>query len=303
MKLFGGIEAGGTKFVCGIGNAKGEVLERVRIPTTVPEETLPKVVEFLQEMHQQTPLAAIGISSFGPVDLDKNSPHYGHITTAPKPGWGHFDFVGTIKKSFDLPVGFDTDVNGAAIGEYRWGSGQGVDSLVYWTVGTGIGAGGRLSGKMMHGLIHPEMGHIFIPHDKIKDPFEGVCPFHKDCLEGLATGPAMMQRWGVESAADLPDSHEAWELEAEYLGYAMANCILSVSPQKIILGGGVMQKAGLIEKVRAKTLDFLHGYVKHQKILEDIDNYIVAPGLGNDAGVLGAIALAEQALAECSQTK
>ncbi len=293
MQLFGGIEAGGTKFICAIGNTEGKVLERVRIPTTEPEETMARVTEFLVEIHQKTPLAAIGISSFGPVDLEPKSPTYGYITTAPKPGWGHFDIVGSIKNKFNLPIGFDTDVNGAAIGEARWGNGVGHDSVVYWTVGTGIGAGGMLSGRMMHGLIHPEMGHTFIPHDKERDPFPGVCPYHGDCLEGLASGPAIMARWGVASAVDIPEDHIAWDLEAEYLGYAMANCIKSVSPQKIIIGGGVMQKPGLLAKVRTKTLEFLNGYIKHKTILENIDNYIVAPGLEGNSGVCGAFALAE----------
>ena len=300
MQLFGGIEAGGTKFICAIGDSTGEISKRTRIPTTIPEETMPKIIEFFQEIHKDTPLSAIGVSTFGPVDLDPKSPTYGFITTAPKPGWGHYDFVGTLKKAFALPIGFDTDVNGAAIGEARWGSGKGLDSVVYWTVGTGIGAGGMLSGKMMHGLIHPEMGHTFIPHNKEEDPFSGVCPYHGNCLEGLASGPAMMKRWNVDSAVDLPENHKAWDLEAKYLGYAMANCTMSISPQRIIIGGGVMQKAGLLAKVQQKTLEFLNGYIKHKTILEDIDNYLVAPGLEGNSGVCGAIALAEQALKDAS---
>ena len=298
MALFGGIEAGGTKFICAIGDENGDIKDKVRFETQTPQITIPKVVEYLKQAHQKTPLSAIGISSFGPVDLDKESPTYGYITTAPKPGWGHSDFVGPIKAEFDIPIGFDTDVNGAAIGEHTWGNGQGLDSFVYWTVGTGIGAGGMLSGKMMHGLMHPEIGHMFIPHDKARDPFAGACPFHGDCLEGLASGPAMMARWNVASAVDLPDGHEAWDLEAEYLGYAMANCILAVSPKRIILGGGVMQKEGLIEQIRIKTQKLLNNYVKHDRILEHMDDYIVLPGLGGEAGVLGAIALAKQAQEE-----
>lgn len=296
MTLYGGIEAGGTKFVCAIGDSDGNVLERFRVPTTVPTETMPQVIEFFRQAHSKTPLAAIGVASFGPVDLDPKSATYGFITTAPKPGWEMFDFVGAIKQEFKLPVGFDTDVNGAAIGEHRWGCAQDVDSLVYWTIGTGVGAGGILSGKMIHGLLHPEMGHMFIPHDRTRDDFAGVCPFHGDCLEGLATGPAMEKRWNIDKATDLPIEHEAWEIEAEYIAYAMANCVLTLSPQKIILGGGVMNKEGLLEKVRAKTREFLNGYIKHEAILENIDDYIVAPGLGGDAGVLGAIALAEEAI-------
>jgi fructokinase len=291
--LFAGIEAGGTKFVCAIGNSSGEVLERENFPTTTPTQTMDLVNEFLKRMHAKYPFSAIGIASFGPIDPDTDSPGYGRITTTPKPGWKHFDIVGHIRKKFNMPIGFDTDVNGAALGEARWGSGQGVDSLIYWTVGTGIGAGGLLSGKMMHGLIHPEMGHTFVNHDKMKDPFEGVCPFHKDCLEGLASGPAMCARWKVKSATDLPADHAAWDLEARYLAYAMANCIEMLSPKRIIIGGGVMHKKELYGKIRQKTQELLNGYIQHRLILDDIENYIVAPGLGNNAGVCGAFALAE----------
>ena len=301
MQLYGAIEAGGTKFICAIGDSKGQIYDRIRIPTIEPQETMVKVVNFLKNIHQKNPLAAIGISSFGPIDLNPTSPTYGYITTAPKPSWGNFNIVGSIKDGFELPIGFDTDVNGAAIGEARWGNGRGFDSVIYWTVGTGIGAGGVLAGKMMHGLIHPEAGHTFIPHDKECDPFKGVCPYHGDCLEGLATGPALMKRWGVKSAMDLPQDHPAWDLEATYLGYAMANCIETVSPQKIIIGGGVMKKAGLLSKVQQKTLKFLNGYIKHESILENIENYIVSPGLEENSGVCGAIALAEQALIESTQ--
>ncbi len=296
MQLFGAIEAGGTKFICAIGDSKGQIHDRIRIPTNEPQETMEKVIDFLKKIHQKTPLAAIGISSFGPIDLNPKSPAYGYITTAPKPGWANFNIVGSIKDKLELPIGFDTDVNGAAIGEVRWGNGRGYDSVIYWTVGTGIGAGGVLAGKMIHGLIHPEMGHTFIPHDKELDPFKGVCPYHGDCLEGLATGPALMERWGVKSAMDLPQDHPAWDLEATYLGYAMANCIATVSPQKIIIGGGVMKKAGLLSKIQQQTRKLLNGYIKHELILENIENYIVSPGLEENSGVCGAIALAEQAI-------
>jgi fructokinase len=297
-KIYAGIEAGGTKFICGVGNSSGEVLERLKIPTTSPKETMGLVIEFLAKMDAKYKLSAIGIASFGPIDPDPASPTYGTITTTSKPGWGYFNIVGPLKENFHLPIGFDTDVNGAALGESRWGNGKGVDYLVYWTVGTGIGAGGIIAGKMMHGLIHPEMGHTFVNHDFAEDPFEGVCPFHKDCLEGLASGLAMKARWKVKSATDLPADHRAWDLEAKYLGYAMANCIETLSPKKIIIGGGVMFHKELYEKIRKKTRELLNGYIKHRLILEEIEDYIVAPGLGSDAGVCGAIALAEASINE-----
>lgn len=292
-RIFAGIEAGGTKFVCAVGDSSGKICEQERFPTASPNETMDRVNEFLGRMDAKYHLSAIGIASFGPIDPDPASSQYGLITTTPKPGWGHFNIVGYVQKKFLLPIGFDTDVNGAALAESRWGSGQGLDSLIYWTVGTGIGAGGVMAGKMMHGLIHPEMGHSFVNHDKIKDPFPGVCPFHHDCLEGLASGPAMKARWKVKSATDLPADHPAWDLEAEYLGYAMANCIAMLSPKKIIIGGGVMFRAELYGKIRKKTQELLNGYIQHRMILKDIDSYIVAPALVNNAGVCGAFALAE----------
>jgi fructokinase len=294
-KIFGGIEAGGTKFICVIGDSSGKILERERFPTLMPVETMGEVINFFKEQQKKYKLAAIGIATFGPLVLDRNSPYYGYVYAEHKTGWGNVNMVGMVKDALDLPIGFDTDVNGAALGEHRWGAGKGIDAVAYWTIGTGIGAGMISKGKIMHGLIHPEMGHAFVPQDKTQDRFEGICTYHKNCLEGLASGPAMMARWNVKSAIDLPVGHKAWDLEAEYLGYAMANCILNVSPQRIILGGGVMQHTALYPKVRKKTLQLLNGFIKHQSILKDIDSYIVPPGLGGDAGGLGAIVLAENA--------
>jgi fructokinase len=290
--FFAGIEAGGTKFVCAIGNGMGEVLERTSVPTTNPEETMGKCKDFFQEMFRKYPFVAIGVASFGPVDPDPASPYYGSITATPKKGWMNFNIVKNLQETFTMPIGFDTDVNGAAIGEARWGHGQGFDSLVYWTVGTGVGGGGILSGQLIHGLIHSEMGHIYVPQDKEEDPFSGVCPYHKNCLEGLASGTAMAERWQCD-VADMPDDHPGIDLEAKYLAYAMVACIVITSPKRIILGGGVMNKNVLYSKVRTKTKELLNGYIVHRMILDDMDDFIVAPGLGNNAGVCGAFALAE----------
>jgi fructokinase len=294
--VFAGIEAGGSKFVCAVSEPGGKIIKKISIPTTTSDETIPQVIKFFQTIDANTPISAMGIASFGPVDLDQNSPTYGHITATPKPGWRNFDFVGTMRKVFNLPIGFDTDVNGSALGEYNFGAARGLDTFIYVTVGTGIGAGGMVSGKLMHGLVHPEMGHMFVPHDKTSDPFPGVCPYHGDCLEGLASGPALQKRWNIKTPSNLPPDHPAWELEAKYLALAFANCILTLSPQKIILGGGVTKQAQLYPKIQEKVVEFLHGYIKHEKILEQIDSYIVPPGLGDDAGILGALALAENRL-------
>ncbi|NOY97708.1 MAG: ROK family protein [Chloroflexi bacterium] len=295
--LFAGIEAGGTKFVVAVGTGPDDLRAETRFPTTTPEETLARTVAFLQEQEQALgPLAAIGAAAFGPLDPDPASPAYGRITTTPKPGWAQTDFVGALRQHFDVPVGFDTDVNGAALGEQRWGAAQGLDTFIYLTIGTGIGGGGLVNGKLMHGLLHPEMGHIRIPHDRQADPFPGTCPFHGDCLEGLASGPAIEARWG-QRAETLPSDHPAWELEAHYLALGLATFICTLSPQRIILGGGVMAQAQLFPKIQRGVQTLLNNYVQVPEILQGIDTYIVPPALGNRAGVLGAMALAQQASA------
>ncbi len=297
-KLIGAIEAGGTKFVCAVGTGPDDIRAETRFPTTDPAETIHKAITFFQEQEQQQgKLAAIGIASFGPLDPNPASATFGMITTTPKPLWANADLVGGIRQVFPLPVGFDTDVNGAALGEWRWGAGQGLDTFIYLTIGTGVGGGGLVNGRLMHGLIHPEMGHIFVRHDQQADPYNGRCPFHGDCLEGLAAGPALAERWGT-TADHLPPDHPAWELEAYYLAQAAVTFIYVLSPQRIILGGGVMSQPHLFALVRRKVQQLLNGYVQSATILENIDDYIVPPALGNRAGVLGAMALGQQVLGE-----
>jgi fructokinase len=294
MAAFGGIEAGGTKFVCAIGSGPGDLREEERFSTTTPEETIGRCIAYFKEHGKHEEIRAVGISSFGPVDPNPGSSTWGYITSTPKPGWGQTPFAGRMAKELGIPVGFDTDVNGAALGENRWGAAQELDTFIYLTVGTGIGGGGLMRGQLMHGLIHPEMGHIRIPHDREEDPFDGVCPYHGDCLEGLASGPAIEKRWGTP-AHELPDGHPAWNLEAKYLALALTGFICTLSPQRIILGGGVMQRRLLLPRIRAKVLELLNGYVQTSAILEHIDRYIVPPGLGDKSGVLGALALAQDA--------
>jgi fructokinase len=298
-ELYGGIEAGGTHFVCAVGSGSDDVRAETSFPTTTPDETIGRAAEFFTSTHSVQALsgdkiAAIGIASFGPVDLDPSSASYGWITSTPKPGWGNTDIVGKVREALDVPVGFDTDVNAAALSEHVWGSARGVDDFVYLTVGTGIGGGAVVNGHLVHGLVHPEMGHLRIPHDLEADDFAGVCPYHGDCLEGLASGPAIAERWG-RPPEGLPEDHPAWELEATYLGLAVANLVCTLSPQLIIMGGGVMEQPRLLPLVRRKVLEVLNGYVQHPDLLRHIDSYIVPPGLGDRAGVLGAIALAQTA--------
>jgi fructokinase len=291
QKLYGGIEAGGTKFVCAIATDEGEILHETQFPTLGPDETLEKVVSFFKSEEHEAPINSVGIGSFGPLDLRPNSPTYGHITTTPKITWRNIDIAGRVATALALPTALDTDVNAAALGENLWGAAQGLETFIYLTVGTGIGGGGMAKGQLLHGLIHPEMGHIPLPREREQDPFDGVCSYHADCFEGLASGPAIEARWG-QSAEDLPADHPAWQLEAKYLGQALAIYVYVLSPERIILGGGVMKRAELFPLVRRELLNNLAGYVGAPEILDGIDGFVQPPKLGDRAGVLGAAALA-----------
>lgn len=293
-RLFAGLEAGGTKFVCAVGRGPDDLRAQTRFETTSPDETLGRALEFFQEQAQRYELLALGIAAFGPLDLDTSSPGYGQVTRTPKPGWSGADFVTPLKTGLGLPVGFDTDVNGALLGEGRWGAAQGLSDFIYLTIGTGIGGGIMQNNRIVHGLVHPEMGHFLLHHDWQLDPYPGGCPFHGDCFEGLANGPALQERWG-QRAETLPRDHPAWELEAAYIAQALHAYICILSPRRIILGGGVMNQEQLFPLIRHRVLKSLNGYVEHAAILEQIEQYIVPPGLGGQAGVLGALALAEAA--------
>ena len=262
MSIYGGIEAGGTKFVCAVGMGPDDIRAEERFPTRWPEETIAQAIDFFRSQQDTSGelLAAIGIGSFGPVDPNPGSPTYGHITSTPKPGWAHTDFAGIVRRELNLPVAFDTDVNAAALGEWRWGAAKGLDTFIYLTVGTGIGGGGMVNGKLMHGLVHPEMGHVRVPHDWEVDPYAGHCPYHGDCLEGLAAGPAIAERWG-QRGETLPAGHPAWELEAKYLAMGLVNFICALSPQRIIMGGGVTNGPGLFPMVRRNVQKLLNGYI------------------------------------------
>ena len=280
MGMFGAIEAGGTKFVCGVGTCP-EDLVTTQIPTTSPEATVGEVIAWFEARRP----CAVGIGSFGPVDLNPESASWGFITSTPKAAWRNYDLAGAVRRGLGVPVRFNTDVNAAVVGEARWGAARSVANCLYLTVGTGIGGGAMVAGRVLHGLSHPEMGHMRIPHDVTRDPFAGACPYHGDCLEGLASGPALEARWGVR-ASQLPPDHPAWSLEAEYLAHGIANFVCTLSPERIVLGGGVMEQAHLYERIRAELARVMAGYV--QELPE-----IVPPQLGSLSGVLGALALAE----------
>jgi fructokinase len=292
MPVFGGIEAGGTKFLCGTGTCPDD-LTVVAFPTELPDVTIKKAVQFFRGQIERT-LSGIGVGSFGPIDRDPASATYGRITSTPKPEWKNFDFVGALTRTLHLPVTFDTDVNAAALAEGRWGAARDVQNFIYVTVGTGIGGGLVVNGSLVHGLMHPEMGHIRLPHDFQQDPFLGDCPFHKDCLEGLASGAAMKNRWG-RPAKDLPPEHPAWTLEADYLALALHTWVCTLSPQRIIMGGGVMQNPSLFLMIRERLKALLNGYIPLREVTEQIDEYVVPPHLGGHSGVLGAMLLAKEA--------
>jgi fructokinase len=292
LQLFGAIEAGGTKFECGIGTGP-EDLATIQIPTTTPESTIAEALVFFRS--SKKPIRAVGIGSFGPVDLHRDSPTYGYITSTPKPGWRNYNLAGAIAGALNVPVGFDTDVGAAARGEARWGAARGLTDCMYLTVGTGIGGSAIVNGSVLHGLVHSEMGHIRVPHDRAADPFPGNCPFHGDCLEGLASGPAMQARWGMP-ASQLPEHHQAWTLEANYLALGLVSWICTLSPQRIIIGGGVMQQRHLVGLIRKQLTVLLNGYIQAPELTDGMDDYIVSPALGARSGVLGALVLAEGAL-------
>jgi fructokinase len=295
-RLVGGVEIGGTKVICAIGSGPDDLRLESRVPTTTPGETLARITTFFAEHAGRARVTAVGVAAFGPLDLAERSRTWGHITATTKPGWSHTDVAGTLHRALGVPVFIDTDVNGAALGEHRWGAGRGCDPLVYVTVGTGIGGGGVIDGRPMRGLVHPEMGHVRVPHDREADPFAGVCPFHGDCLEGLASGPAMRARWGV-AAESLPSDHPAWALEARYLALGLVTIVCTLSPRRIVVGGGIASQPVLLPLARTEMAALLAGYVQAPALLEHIDEYVVTPALGERAGVLGAMALARDALA------
>ncbi|HVM70840.1 MAG TPA: ROK family protein [Anaerolineales bacterium] len=291
-KIYGGMEGGGTKFVCAVGTGPDEIIAETRFPTTSPAETLERAISFFKNYE----LAAIGLAPFGPVDLNPASPGYGSITATPKAGWSNTNILGPFRQQFNVPIAFDLDVNAAAFGEFSWvPENHALESLVYYTIGTGIGAGVLINGRLVHGLTHPEAGHVRLPHDWQKDPFPGLCPFHGDCFEGMANGPAIGKRWG-QPAETLPEDHPAWELEATYIAYALTGAICMLSPQRIVLGGGVMEQPQLFPLIRQKVHTYLNDYIPSPVVKGSMEGFIVPPGLGKRSGILGAMAMAMKSL-------
>lgn len=291
MEFFGGIEAGGTKFICALSSKPPLLDHEATFSTTDPASTLEQVCAFFEPYIKEGMVKGIGLAAFGPVDVNPSSPTFGYITATPKPGWFNINILGILRQKLGVPFTFHVDVSGSAIGEHAWGASRGIDPSLYLTVGTGIGGGYLLNGTPLSGLAAVEMGHVRIPHDKQTDPFEGSCPYHQDCFEGLAAGPALAARFGARGES-LADDDPFWLLEANYIAHALANYILTLSPRIIVLGGGIMQRAFLYPLIRNRVRELLNGYVREDAILTDIEHYIVPPALGKFSGVLGAIATA-----------
>ncbi|EGP5570178.1 MULTISPECIES: fructokinase ScrK [Enterococcus] len=283
--MYGSIEAGGTKFVCAIGNDDLEIIERVSFPTTTSDETMSLVINFFNQYKEQ--LESIGVGSFGPIDIHRESKTYGYITSTPKIGWENFDFVGTLKRHFEIPIAWTTDVNAACYGEYVSGYGKGLSSVVYYTIGTGVGGGAIQDGIFVEGFSHPEMGHMLIKRHS-EDTFSGNCPFHHDCLEGMASGPTIEMRTGTKGQ-DLSIEDPIWKIEADYIAQCAYNTTLMFSPDIIIFGGGVMQQEHLKKKVQRRFLELINGYVD----MPNIEEYIVTPKLADNAGTIGCLTLAK----------
>ena len=288
-RLYGAVEAGGTKFICAIGDQDGRILDETRIETRDPTSTLTDVCRYFgAAAHKFAALTALGVGAFGPLELNPKSANFGHITSTPKPGWQNTDLAGVLKRCVEKPVFLDTDVNGAALAEWRWGAGQQLESIAYITVGTGIGVGIVHNGRPVHGLMHPELGHIFVRRHPADASFIGICPYHGDCLEGIACGAAIVARTG-RALKDAPPADPIWAIEADYLGQLCANLVLGHSPQRILIGGGVMQPR-LYAAIHARMLHWLRDYIKAEELQSP--QYIAPPGLGTSAGIKGALSLA-----------
>ncbi len=285
---FGALEAGGTKMVCALGKEDGTILEQISIPTTTPEETIPQIVEYFKSKD----IVSLGIGAFGPVDVNKSSDNYGYILDTPKTPWKYYDLVGNLQKELNITIGLDTDVNGSCLGEVTFGSSKGLDCVVYITIGTGVGVGISINGQLLHGMLHPEAGHILLKLHP-EDNYKGKCPYHGTCFEGLAAGPAIEDRWG-KKAFELMDNEKAWELEAYYIAQAIVDYILTLSPRRIILGGGVMHQTQLFPLIRKEVKMLLNGYI-NTKELKDMDNYIIPASLNDNQGIMGCLQLAKVA--------
>lgn len=289
--LLGSIEAGGTKFVCAVGNEDYQIQDQVQFPTTTPEETLKQTVDYFKKFN----IGALSIASFGPIEIRKSSPKYGFVTTTPKVGWADTDFVGYIKKEIDVPIFWTTDVNGSAYGEFVMStlSNEKLNSLTYYTIGTGVGAGAIVDGKMIGGIGHPEMGHVLLKRHPDDVDFKGICPYHGDCFEGLVAGPTFEARLGIKGQ-EVDQNHPVWQIMAYYVAQAVLQTTLTLRPGKIVFGGGVVSEH-FLSQVRSEFKKMLNGYVQ----VPELEKYIVMPAvINNGSATVGNFALADRLLEE-----
>jgi fructokinase len=295
--LLAGVELGGTKCVCILGTSPGDVRAHERLATSDPATTLGDIETILDAWRVEFgAIAALGVASFGPLDLRRASPSYGYITQTVKSGWSNTDVASRLAKRFAVPIGFDTDVNGAALAERRWGAAQGLDDFAYITVGTGVGVGMIVNGRPVHGSNHSELGHMR-PVRLPGDTWPGICSFHGACVEGLACGPAIQARAGMPPDR-LAADHPVWDSVAHALGQLLHTLVLATAPKRILLGGGVMNaQAHLFARVRQNLQRSLNGYVQLDEVSAGIDRYVVPPGLGPSSGPMGALTLAADAFA------
>lgn len=297
--VLGAVEGGGTKFVCMLGTSPDDVVDLATIPTTDPEETIGAVVDFFARSRNEVALSAIGVATFGPISLAPASPDYGCVLSTPKQRWSGARILAPLRRRFNVPLGWDTDVNGAVLGEARWGAAQDVDPVVYLTIGTGIGGGALVNGKTIHGLLHPEMGHLPVPRLP-GDDFPGICPFHGACFEGMVSGPALAERAG-RPIADVSADDPIWDLAARYLAQGLAGIVYALSPRRVVLGGGVMRQPHLLPRVRQALVEAVNGYLPIPAFSAEIDSFVVSSPLDQKAGLYGALVLAERARASAER--
>lgn len=295
-RLLAGVELGGTKCVCILGTGPDDIRAQERLATTDPASTLSRIESILDGWRaQHGAFSALGVASFGPLDLKPGSPTHGFIMATTKPVWAHTDVAGRLARKLRVPVEVDTDTNGAALAEGQWGAAQGLKNFAYITVGTGVGVGLIVNGGTVFGCNHTELGHLRVARPA-GDDWPGACTFHGACVEGLASGPAIEARVGM-SADRIPADHAVWGSVAYALGQLLHGLVLSTAPERILIGGGVMSsQAHLFPRVRQELQRSLNGYVEVDEVMKGLDRYVVPPGLGTQAGPLGALALAANAV-------
>ena len=290
--LLGALKIGDTRMVCATGYEDGTIVSRGEIPTTTPEETIPAISQWFVNKG----VSAMGIGTFGPIPLDASSPDFGKITKTKNPAWQGYDLLGTLKSTLGVPCGCDTDVNAACLGEASYGCAQGLSNVVFLTIDTGVGAGVMIDGNLLHGMLHPEAGHVPVTPDP-RDPLanDGACPYHGSCLEGYLALPAIAKRWDGKEPGEVADDDEAMDLLAGYLAQGLATYVLCYSPERIVIGGEVADTTPIVELARPKVSELIGNFLDTPE-LSDLDSYVMKSELDGDATIKGCLALANRVL-------